>query len=520
MRVELYPIYSVYVHFDRFYNIGLSDHEYYQASFILLLFLFYFLTYLQISIVSYFIFWYGICKTIEVSSDSAYALFDDAFKCTIQVLRRFDTLKKLLVEMVIELYVLEHIESFVLLTRRVLDIPLKLEASSHVHRPVFFDSTVFSAVTLTIHASLVSVVPVRKKLPPDPVSFFNFGNFVCFYLFEYSVCALETSRMLYEEFDQMRMKRLGELFIFSENSVCNLLSSEEEVSSMQIIDQIRKSPYYMRMPAYDFYCSGTDLGPDNSDLAYMPYRTPYFLDGRRNGNKSSNNIHLIVLKFVAYFKYLGHYRNVLQLLIPEGNLHFLPSCVNLSKTWSGLEDLATNLLYEVFDEIRNLSAWFIAHSMGGLIIRAMLGLPSAVPLLPMLYTLLTLNAPHCGLLYNQKAAKLGVSLMRWWKQSVSLEQLCLRDAVLFRDTFLYKLSKNGVLGKFKYVLLVGSCQDFYVPLHSAMITHCKVVKSTFCISALFLSLRLNSLETSHIAVIDDDVFVERLLALSAVRYFI
>lgn len=64
--------------------------------------------------------------------------------------------------------------------------------------------------------------------------------------------------------------------------------------------------------------------------------------------------------------------------------------------------------------------------------------------------------------------------MRWWKQSATLEQLCLRDAVSFRDTFLYKLSTNGVLGKFKHVLLVGSCQDFYVPLHSAIISHCKV----------------------------------------------
>ena len=62
-----------------------------------------------------------------------------------------------------------RLEAFTLLTKRTVDITLKLDKTLHVYRPVFFDSTCFAAVTMALHCSLVSVIPVRKKLPPDPV---------------------------------------------------------------------------------------------------------------------------------------------------------------------------------------------------------------------------------------------------------------------------------------------------------------------------------------------------------------
>lgn len=37
MRVELYPVHSVYIHLDRFYNMELSDREYYQVIFIVII---------------------------------------------------------------------------------------------------------------------------------------------------------------------------------------------------------------------------------------------------------------------------------------------------------------------------------------------------------------------------------------------------------------------------------------------------------------------------------------------------
>lgn len=51
---------------------------------------------------------YGISKTIEISSDKSYETFNDSFRCTLQMLRRFDAVRRISVQMVIELYVLDH----------------------------------------------------------------------------------------------------------------------------------------------------------------------------------------------------------------------------------------------------------------------------------------------------------------------------------------------------------------------------------------------------------------------------
>uniref|UniRef100_A0A1I7Y876 DUF676 domain-containing protein n=1 Tax=Steinernema glaseri TaxID=37863 RepID=A0A1I7Y876_9BILA len=195
----------------------------------------------------------------------------------------------------------------------------------------------------------------------------------------------------------------------------------------------------------------------------------------------------------------------------------------------------------------------IAHSMGGVIVRAMCGLERMKPLIPQLHTLLTFNSPHCGLLYNQRAANWGIALVQFWKQSQSLEQLCLQDAIDFRDTFLFKLSMNGALGMFKYVLLVGTYQDLYVPGHSALVEQCKAAKrdkspqgvayaevvNNLCESVVSSPKRTtlvrytvqHSLSHSarahqmigravHIAAVDDDLFVEKLLTVSALKYFV
>ena len=57
--------------------------------------------------------------------------------------------------------------------------------------------------------------------------------------------------------------------------------------------------------------------------------------------------------------------------------------------------------------------------------------------------------------------------------SGSLQQLAMKDSSNIRDTFMYKLSANSNLHLFKNVLLAGSSQDKYVPIHSARIELCK-----------------------------------------------
>lgn len=76
--------------------------------------------------------------------------------------------------------------------------------------------------------------------------------------------------------------------------------------------------------------------------------------------------------------------------------------------------------------------------------------------------------------YNNLIVFLGLSILQWWKQSACLEQLMLRDAPNYRDTFLYQLCQNGSFALFYNVLLVGSINDLYVPSHSALIEQCKM----------------------------------------------
>jgi hypothetical protein len=67
----------------------------------------------------------------------------------------------------------------------------------------------------------------------------------------------------------------------------------------------------------------------------------------------------------------------------------------------------------------------------------------------------------------------GMWFMQKWKKSGSLLQLSLKDSADVRQTFLYKLSQKSNLHCFKNVLLCGSSQDRYVPLHSSRIELCK-----------------------------------------------
>lgn len=336
---------------------------------------------------------------------------------------------------------------------------------------------------------------------------------------------------------------------FAEKGPCFSLPDERIIQFVH-----RKESFKQKLHSIGFH------GYLYSDLAHFPCRLPYFSSSGLMQCASQEDSHLIVFVhgLEGGSEDLAPYRNFLRLLLPQANLKFLLSESNQLETWADLNQLAENLLTEIFAYLKTYSSFpkrisFIAHSMGGVITRCMLGLPAAAPLLPSLHTLLTLNAPHCGLLYNQRAANWGIALVQWWKQSTSLEQLCLRDAVSFRDTFLYQLSSNQALAKFKYVLLVGSFHDLYVPHHSAVIDHCKAARKDPSQQGIVYEEMVSNLHESiassprhttllkytvfhslskvprahqvtgraaHIAVVDDDLFIEKLLAVSAVRYFI
>lgn len=66
----------------------------------------------------------------------------------------------------------------------------------------------------------------------------------------------------------------------------------------------------------------------------------------------------------------------------------------------------------------------------------------------------------------------GLWFIQKFRKAASLTQLSMKDATNIRQTFLYQLSKEPGLEHFRNVLLCGSSQDYYVPIHSAHIELC------------------------------------------------
>lgn len=140
--------------------------------------------------------------------------------------------------------------------------------------------------------------------------------------------------------------------------------------------------------------------------------------------------------------------------------------------------------------------------------------------------------------------------MQKWKKSGSLHQLALKDTTDVRKTFLYGLALRSNLHRFRHVLLAGSTQDRYVPWHSARIELCKAaVKDNSVTGAAYREMVHNIISpiinqrsgttlcrfdihhalpsntnaligrAAHIAVLDSELFIEKFLVTSALKYF-
>ncbi|CAJ0946607.1 unnamed protein product, partial [Mesorhabditis belari] len=251
------------------------------------------------------------------------------------------------------------------------------------------------------------------------------------------------------------------------------------------------------------------------------------------------------------------YKNFLRISLPAQPMLFLMSRSNELETWADLEQMGANLLDEVTEYAQSMPRApnrisFITHSLGGIIVRTAIGRSDAEWLREKAHTLLTLNTPHLGLIYAPKVSSFGVAVIQWWKKSRSLEQLAMKDSTSLHDSFLMKLSKNKSLSAFKNVLVVGSSGDVYVPVHSSLLETCKPMhkdstplgnavremlanirhdlvtsekKTRFVRYTVFHKLagvarahRITG-RAAHTAVVDDDLFIEKLIAVSALKYF-
>ncbi|KAK3912948.1 Protein FAM135B [Frankliniella fusca] len=295
-----------------------------------------------------------------------------------------------------------------------------------------------------------------------------------------------------------------------------------------------------------------------SDFATLASTLPYFYMSDSCRLYSPSGLHLVVcvhglsgnsydLRLVKAFLELG---------LPGSNLEFIMSERNSCDTQTDFDTMGDRLVTEILYYVDTVGLnpsriSFVGHSLGNVIIRAALAKPRMKPLLGRLHTFLSLVGPHLGTLYNSSGlVNMGVWLLSRLKGSDSIVQLSCRDAPDLRQTFMYKLSQVSNLHLFKNVLLCGSSQDRYVPLHSARIELCKAaVKDTSVQGTAYREMVQNILHpiinnpdvtfvrydvhhsfsahtadaligrAAHIAVLDSEKFLEKFLMVVGLKYF-
>ncbi|KER26453.1 hypothetical protein T265_13992, partial [Opisthorchis viverrini] len=302
-----------------------------------------------------------------------------------------------------------------------------------------------------------------------------------------------------------------------------------------------------------------------SDFATVASPYAYFSET----DSQSEDVHLVVCVhgLDGNASDLRLVRVYLQLALPECRLEFLMSECNQQDTFGSFDSMRDNLVDEVIDFIRelgepptrirssivslfDLTYSFIGHSMGCVLVRAALLSPLMKPYLPKLYTFLSLSGPHLGTVYNSSGlVNMGMWVMQKWKKSESLSQLRLRDDPDLRQTYMYKLNASAGLDLFRYVLLVSSPQDRYVPYHSTRIELCRAaVRDSSSLGIVYMEMVTNVLQrliksqrttvvrydihyslgtsannligrAAHIAVLDSEIFLEKFICVSAAKYF-
>ncbi|XP_033112421.1 protein FAM135A-like [Anneissia japonica] len=248
-------------------------------------------------------------------------------------------------------------------------------------------------------------------------------------------------------------------------------------------------------------------------------------------------------------------RTYIELGLPGEKFEFLMSESNQGDTFAGFDQMTDRLIREIKNHIEVFRLKpnrisFIGHSLGTLIVRSALSKPDFEPWLDKLYTFLSLSGPHLGQLFNSSTlVNTGMWFMQKWKKSFSLLQMTLKDNPDPRQTFLYQLSEKPGFSLFKNVLLVGSSQDRYVPLHSARVEKCKAAeKDKYIWGTVYNEMLTNIMKpivdnpnvelvrydvhhalqssansligrAAHIAFLDSDLFIEKFMMVTGLNYF-
>ena len=286
---------------------------------------------------------------------------------------------------------------------------------------------------------------------------------------------------------------------------------------------------------------------------YLMDMLPHTSYRRGPGGRMRDCVHLVVCVHGLQGNQfdLRLYKIMLTLALPQTHLDFLMASSNQSDTFCDFNVMTDRLLEEVLTHVREMAAppdkvSFIGHSLGSIIVRSLITRPEFASLHPKLHLYFSICGPHLGTKYQNGIVSVGMWAVRKWYNSKSLLQLSLKDAPTPTDSFLYHLSESPSLEGFRHVVLMTSPQDKYVPYHSAKIS-CLGNDSSFQ-SDVTLRMMQNVLEplrqarvnlvrisvdhsiptsansvigrAAHIAMLDNELFIEKLVNLHLAQYFI
>ncbi|KAK7282940.1 hypothetical protein RIF29_12075 [Crotalaria pallida] len=198
-----------------------------------------------------------------------------------------------------------------------------------------------------------------------------------------------------------------------------------------------------------------------------------------------------VLKIVVFVHgFQGHHLDLRlvrnQWLLMDPKIEVLMSEANEDKTSGDFREMGQRLAREVVSFVKNkmdkasrygnlgdIKLSFVGHSIGNLIIRTAIADSLMEPFLGYLHTYVSVSGPHLGYLYSSNSLfNSGLWFFKKLKNTQCIHQLTFTDDPDFQNTFLYKLSKQKTLERFRNIILLSSPQDGYVPYHSARIESC------------------------------------------------